>query len=114
MLRRRSLRSSSNATVSARASSSASDAALLELRFEAPAPGLCIAARAETGVPPRIDRLLATPFAVAEVGVEARAGARDGDVAVGSVEGLRPVGVPAAGGFLVAADIFNDVVLLRE
>jgi hypothetical protein len=104
VLRRRSFKSSSNATVSARASSSASDAALLELRFEAPAPGLCIAARAETGVPPLIDRLRATPFAVADEGVGARAGARDGDVDVGSVEGLRPVGVPA-GGFFVAADI---------
>jgi hypothetical protein len=114
VLRSRSFRSSSNATVSARASSSASDAALLELRFELPAPGLCIAARAETGAPPRVDRLRATPFAVAEVGVEARAGCRDGEVDVGSVEVLRPVGVPAGGGFLVAADISMDAVTLRE
>jgi hypothetical protein len=48
------------------------------------------------------------------VGVEARAGARDGDVDVGSVEGLRPLGVPVAGGFLVAVDMIIDVVMLRE
>ncbi len=46
--------------------------------------------------------------------MEARAGCRDGDVDVGSVEGLRPVGVPVAGGFLVAADISMDAVMLRE
>ena len=46
--------------------------------------------------------------------MEARAGARDGEVEVGSVEGLRPVGVPAAGGFLGAVDIIIDVVMLTE
>lgn len=45
--------------------------------------------------------------------MEARAGCRDGEVDVGSIEVLRPVGVPVGGGFLVAADIFMDAVTLR-
>jgi hypothetical protein len=35
-------------------------------------------------------------------------------VDLGSVEVLRPVGVPVGGGFLVAADISMDAVMLRE
>lgn len=58
-------------------------------------------------MPPRTDRLRATPFAVAEAGAGdrvGRGGGVDAAVAVGSVEGLRP-GVELAGGFFVAADI---------
>jgi hypothetical protein len=40
--------------------------------------------------------------------VEARPGCREGEVDLGSVEVLRPVGVPVGGGFLVAADISKD------
>lgn len=81
---------------------------LLVLRFEAPAPGLCTAARAETGVPPLTERARATPFVVDEEdGVGERAVPRDGDVMaapVGSVDGRRPAAVPA-GGFFVAVDM---------
>lgn len=98
------MRSSNNATVSARASSSTSDVALLELKFEAPAPGLI--ERAGKGLP-RNDRVRTRPFVFgADVGVEERAGPLDGGegASVGSVEGLRP-GVVPAGGFFVAVDI---------
>ena len=99
------MRSSNNATVSARASSSTSDGALLELKFEAPAPGLVD--RAGKGLP-RNDRVRTMPFVfVADVGVEERAGPLDGGegASVGSVDGgLRP-GVVPAGGFFVAVDI---------
>ena len=74
-----------------------------------PAPGLCIEARAERGVPFLIERLRATPFEVGVVGED-----RDGDAPGGSVEALRPPAVPDKG-FFVAADILcsthrgNDV-----
>ena len=80
------------------------------LRFEAPAPGLCTAARAETGVPPRIERERATPVAIDEDGVGERAGPRDGE-GIGSVEGLRPDGLPT-GGFFVAADILSNKAIV--
>lgn len=71
----------------------------MELKLEAPAPGLCMAARADTGVPPLTDLALATPFAVAEAG-----GPLTGELVGGSVEALRPVAA-LTGGFFVAADI---------
>jgi hypothetical protein len=70
-----------------------------------------MAARAETGVPPLTERVRATPFVVVEdEGVGERAGPRDG-VVIGSVDGLRPDGLPA-GGFLVAADMLCDKAIL--
>lgn len=69
-------------------------------------------------MPPRTDRLRATPLADAGAGDRVgRAGGGDAAVAVGSVEGLRP-GVELAGGFFVAADMatavkwYWDVVLV--
>ena len=98
VLLRRSFRSSNNAIVSALTSSSASDAVLLVLRVEAPAPGLCSEARA----PPLTERFLEIPFeAVDDVGDD-----RDGVDAGGSVEGRRPPLMPA-GGFFGAVDISN-------
>lgn len=49
-----------------------------------------------------MDRLRATPLAVAEEGVGDRAGALDGDGDAfgGSVEDLRPPAVPASGFFV--------------
>jgi hypothetical protein len=54
-------------------------------------------ARADTGVPFLIDRLLTMPF----VGV---IGALDGDATGGSVDALRPLCVPG-NGFFVAVDM---------
>jgi hypothetical protein len=107
------LSSSNNATVSARASSSTSDAALLLLRFEAPAPDRCKAPRADNGLPPLTDRCRATPFVVAaDEGVGERAGPLAGDAGAnaGSVEDLRAPAAPA-GGFFVAVDIVYVVLL---
>jgi len=77
---------------------------LLELKFEAPAPGLCIAARAE--VPPLTLLVRATPFALVDEGVDERAGPLEGDAATagGAVEVGRTFGEPT-GGFLVAVDM---------
>lgn len=83
---------------------------LLLLRFDAPAPGLCNAPRADSGLPPRSDRVRDTPF-VGAVDVE------DGDLVVpfvvevgvarfGSVDGLQAPAVPA-GGFFVAVDMMG-------
>ena len=96
------MRSSNKATVSARASSSASSATLLLPRLEVPGPGLCM--RADAAVPPRTDRALATLFVLDEGVGERAGGAREGDVDVGSTDGRRPGAVPT-GGFFVAADI---------
>lgn len=63
-----------------------------------------MAARADTGVPPLIDRLRATPFCVVVDGVGDRTGVRDGDEPGGSVDGLRPPVVLVIG-FFVTADI---------
>jgi hypothetical protein len=64
-----------------------------------------MAPRADIGVPPLTERVRATPFGVPDdEGVGERVGPRAGDEAFGSVEGLRPLAVPA-GGFLVAADM---------
>ena len=70
-----------------------------------------MAARADTGVPPLIERLRATPFVALDDGVGERAGARDGGADdagddAGSVDGLLPLAVPA-GGFFVAVDILR-------
>ena len=87
------------AAVSARASSSASEVAMLLLRFEVPAPGRCSDARCAV----LIDRVRATLFVVADVEGE--------DDSRGELElelesvGLRP-GVAPIEGFLMAADIF--------
>lgn len=103
--------SSNNATVSARASSSASSAALLVLRFEEPAPERCKAPRADSGLPPLKDRVRAIPFVVpADEGVGERDVPRAGDVAAspGSVEDFRDPAGPA-GGFFVAVDIVSRI-----
>ena len=81
---------------------------LLLLRFDAPAPGLCREARADRGLPPRKDRVRATPLVGAGVeGAGARDGTLDGDVVPNgeSVDGgLRPPTV-LTGGFFVAVDM---------
>lgn len=84
------------------------------LRLEE-AAGRRTAARADTGEPfgPLVDRVLATPSTGVDVGVEALAGVRAGEVP-GAVDGLaavalaRPLeGAPLGGGFLVAPDILG-------
>lgn len=78
------------------------------LRLEG-APGFLTAARAETGVPftPDLtDRVLVTPFAPFEVGVEERVGVRfaaPGEDETLAVES-RP-GVPGGAGFLAVVDM---------
>ena len=74
-------------------------------------PARCIDARADTGAPPRIDRLRATPFAVADVGVVERGG-RLGDEDEGSVAGRRPAEADPTGGFLVA--VAADMMRMEE
>lgn len=63
--------------------------------------------RADNGLPPRKDRVRATPFvAPADEGAGERDGPRTGDAGAnaGSVEGLRAPAAPA-GGFFVAVDM---------
>lgn len=91
------------------------------LRFEAPAPDLCIAARAETGVPLRIERVRATPLVVEGAGDDEGVGDRDGPRGVepgdkaGSVDGdgRRPA-EPGGKGFFVLADIVIMVIIFQN
>lgn len=92
--------------VSARASGSASVPELLSGDSLLPA-----AARADTGVPDRMERVRATEPGADPVGVDDRGGFRTGDEDgdVDSVDDILPT--PPAGGFLVAADMARKILL---